>query len=243
MTLIQRWQEAEDFEVVKGMQLLFRNFLNAINLFKRRKCRWFICTVQGFSCRIPKTAQTGQLSDIENSDDCGIINIDKKSFKKEGWITTSKGKRVYLKNGQVIKGYIGIDVDKLHKQYSSSSDTPSDKEYRQKKINEAMRRLKKYRTNWQKIDLDETITKFVPNAVPNGPNRNGKVVFISKDNPISIILDVNGRYIRIEDSRIKSKRNHLDINGNPAANVKENGKVRGRDEDEYEIVTHFKWED
>lgn len=33
MTLIQRWNEIEDSEIIKEMHLLFRNFLNAINLF------------------------------------------------------------------------------------------------------------------------------------------------------------------------------------------------------------------
>lgn len=33
MTLIQRWQGAEDADIIKETQLLFKNFLNAINLF------------------------------------------------------------------------------------------------------------------------------------------------------------------------------------------------------------------
>ncbi len=33
MTLIQRWKEIEDGEIIKEMQMLFRNFLNAVQLF------------------------------------------------------------------------------------------------------------------------------------------------------------------------------------------------------------------
>lgn len=33
MTLIERWQEIEDSEIIKETQLLFKNFLNAVNLF------------------------------------------------------------------------------------------------------------------------------------------------------------------------------------------------------------------
>lgn len=33
MTLIERWKNVDDSEIVKEIQLLFRNFLNAINLF------------------------------------------------------------------------------------------------------------------------------------------------------------------------------------------------------------------
>lgn len=33
MTLIQRWQEIEDADIIKETQLLFKNFLNAVNLF------------------------------------------------------------------------------------------------------------------------------------------------------------------------------------------------------------------
>ncbi len=33
MTLIERWQDVEDGEIIKETQLLFKNFLNAINLF------------------------------------------------------------------------------------------------------------------------------------------------------------------------------------------------------------------
>ncbi|MBR3780658.1 MAG: hypothetical protein IKK63_05595 [Clostridia bacterium] len=33
MTLIERWKEIEDSEIIKETQLLFKNFLNAVNLF------------------------------------------------------------------------------------------------------------------------------------------------------------------------------------------------------------------
>ncbi len=33
MTLIERWQEIDDSEIIKETQLLFKNFLNAVNLF------------------------------------------------------------------------------------------------------------------------------------------------------------------------------------------------------------------
>jgi hypothetical protein len=55
----------------------------------------------------------------------------------------------------------------------------------------------------------------------------------------SIVYDMEGDYFRIEDQRLTGKRRYVDLDGNNVANIKENGKVRGRTKDEYEQITPF----
>ena len=55
----------------------------------------------------------------------------------------------------------------------------------------------------------------------------------------SIVYDMEDDYFHIEDKQLTGKRRYVDLDGNNVANIKENGKERGRTKDEYEQMTHF----
>lgn len=102
------------------------------------------------------------------------------------------------------------------------------------------KRAEKYSQNWAKQSLKETIDKFIPQPLIKEHTSTGKFVYSSSKSHFKIIYDISGDYFRIEDTRIQGKRKYVDIDGQNAANVKENGKERGRTTVEYQAVTHFK---
>lgn len=101
-------------------------------------------------------------------------------------------------------------------------------------------RFERYGDNWQSYRLSDALEKFVPKAQQSIVNNKGKIIY-SNGSPIEIVYDVNGKYFRIADNRIKGRRKYLDINGNDVSNkILDNGKCVGRDKDEYLQITHFK---
>lgn len=106
-------------------------------------------------------------------------------------------------------------------------------------IENGKKRSMNYSNEWQEVDINEIIGRFTPGAKPE--KINGKIVFTSLDGTRAIIADVGGGYLRIQDLTSNSKKpRYLDINGNDAYNVNENGRIRGRTRAEYNKATHFK---
>lgn len=97
-----------------------------------------------------------------------------------------------------------------------------------------------YEKYWQSVSLNEVMKKFLANPKATGVNSKGKIIYSSPETQVRIVYDVNGRYFRIQDMSMDVKKNYLDINGNAAFNITENGKTRGRTKSEFQAVTHFK---
>lgn len=97
-----------------------------------------------------------------------------------------------------------------------------------------------YEKYWQSVSLNEVVNKFLATPKASGVNSKGKIIYSSPETPVRIVYDVNGKYFRIQDMSMDVKKNYLDINGNIAFNITENGKTRGRTKSEFQAATHFK---
>ncbi|MDF2610051.1 MAG: minor capsid protein [Lachnospiraceae bacterium] len=97
-----------------------------------------------------------------------------------------------------------------------------------------------YEKYWQSVSLNEAMKKFLAKPKASDVNSKGKIIYSSPETPIRIVYDVNGKYFRIQDMSMDVKKNYLDINGNAAFNITENGKTRGRTKSEFQAATHFK---
>ena len=69
----------------------------------------------------------------------------------------------------------------------------------------------------------------------------GKITFSRDDSNITVVYDTNEDYFRVQDKTISRRKRsaYLDINGNNAQNIVENGKQRGRTKHEFQRDTHF----
>ncbi|MDE5583725.1 MAG: phage portal protein, partial [Ruminococcus sp.] len=101
-------------------------------------------------------------------------------------------------------------------------------------------RANDFSANWSKASLNKTVKKFQLDN-KSEVNTKGKIIYSSNSTNITVVYDVNGNYFRIQDKTIPhDKRSaYLDINGNNAQNIIENGKTRGRSKKEFQHDTHF----
>lgn len=181
-----------------------------------------------------KVAQIGLLSDIANSDECGIITNE-----------DQEGPGAPPDNDNAAKDHIkesigkicGVDFDQLKKDYIDDSPSPLLAELKVKRRKASAKRVKKYSSNWQKADMEKTIKKLIPNPTVHTPNLKGKVVISSSTSKVCVVCDLFGGYFRIQD--IETGK-YLGLNGEEVNNITENGKTRGRNKKEFNAVTHFK---
>ena len=110
----------------------------------------------------------------------------------------------------------------------------------EKAAKDAERRAKEFSGNWTKASLSETIAKFGLDK-QSPVNDKGKIIFSRDDSNITVVYDTNEDYFRIQDKSISQKKRsaYLDIDGNNAQNIIENGKQRGRTKQEFQRDTHF----
>lgn len=108
------------------------------------------------------------------------------------------------------------------------------------KLDRAITRATKYKSNWKSINLNEFVDKFAPGSTPRISE--SKVIFQSKGSNIEIVCDVSAGSCRLKDSSITTSRCYLDINGNRVDNNKTlpSGKKTGRSKAEYNEITHFR---
>ena len=101
-------------------------------------------------------------------------------------------------------------------------------------------RANEFSSNWSKASLKESVEKFQLDK-KSEVSPKGKIIYSSDYTNITVVYDVNGNYFRIQDKTIPhDKRSaYLDINGNSAQNIIENGKTRGRTKKEFQRDTHF----
>ena len=72
---------------------------------------------------------------------------------------------------------------------------------------------------------------------------NSGKIYTNSSNGVRVVEDLNGSYFRRHDSSISGRRGCLDRDGNiPNNKTLENGRQVGRNQSEYNAVTHFKIE-
>ena len=98
-------------------------------------------------------------------------------------------------------------------------------------------RAQTYGHLWERGSLQDAIEKFTPGATAEN-SRNGRKALYSGQR-YTILYDFGGNYFRIRDESSKSRRNFVDLDGNPVLNITEDGKQRGATNSEYETFTHF----
>lgn len=101
-----------------------------------------------------------------------------------------------------------------------------------------MMRAIKYSSNWQNASLKDAINKFAP-GVEGVETSTGKTLYPNNQTGIQIVLDNDGGYFRIENTKLTGARKYLDLDGNVPNNKTVNGKQSRRSKSEYEAVTHF----
>lgn len=110
----------------------------------------------------------------------------------------------------------------------------------EKAAKDAERRAKEFSGNWTKASLSETVAKFGLDK-QSPVSETGKITFSRDDSNITVVYDTNEDYFRVQDKTISRRKRsaYLDINGNNAQNIVENGKQRGRTKHEFQRDTHF----
>ena len=100
-------------------------------------------------------------------------------------------------------------------------------------------RAEQYGSEWQKASLWDAVQRFAPGSTGRQSENGVKMYFDSADGTRSVVYDINGNYFRIQDRTNTTQKKYLSLNGQPVANITENGKQRGTHRDEYERMTHF----
>lgn len=69
-----------------------------------------------------------------------------------------------------------------------------------KKIVEGQDRARKYKSDWQSVNLNDVVENYAPGAIRY--ESNGKIIF-SNGGRYAIVTDVGGGYLRIQDLNYK----------------------------------------
>lgn len=101
-------------------------------------------------------------------------------------------------------------------------------------------RAAKYSSNWTEASLKGAIEQFAPGAEAALSKNGQKTIYLNNESGVQIVYDNSGNYFRIENTRISGDRKYLDFDGKVPNNKIINGKQKGRNQGEYNIVTHFK---
>ena len=101
-------------------------------------------------------------------------------------------------------------------------------------------RAEQYSNNWPTGNLDKAINDFAGTNPIITTTEKGKRIYTNPTTGIQVVEDISGNYFRIYNPNISGKRAYLDLNGNiPNNKLLENGKEAGRNQGEYNAVTHF----
>lgn len=122
---------------------------------------------------------------------------------------------------QKVKGFFSRGLDKLFERARNESS--------------------RFKENWQTVNINEFVKRFVPGAKGKISEDGRKIYYYNKHNSLRITTDVAGGYCRLEDMSINGIGRFLDINGNDARNyINERGKKQGRSRSQFNEVTHFR---
>jgi hypothetical protein len=99
-------------------------------------------------------------------------------------------------------------------------------------------RAAQFSKNWPSSSLKSAINKFAPGA-KGYPTDTGKILYTNSETGIQVVYDKAGKYFRIQNTKLSGRRNYLDLDGNIPNNKVVNGKTSGRNQSEYNQVTHY----
>ena len=101
-------------------------------------------------------------------------------------------------------------------------------------------RAQQYSANWPKANLNEAIKKFAGRDPIITTTDKGKRIYTNSQTGIQVVEDTTGNYFRIYDPSLPGKRAYLDLDGKvPNNKILDNEKQIGRNQSEYNEVTHF----
>ncbi len=100
-----------------------------------------------------------------------------------------------------------------------------------------LERAAKFGAEWGNASLKQTIQKFAPNS--QGLVVGNKILYQNHKTSIQVVYDKAGNYFRIEKTTLTGKRRYLDIEGHLPNNKIIDGRVSGRNQAEYNQITHF----
>ena len=96
-----------------------------------------------------------------------------------------------------------------------------------------------YQQNWESVNINDVVARFAPNPV-RILNR-GKIEFRNQEGTISVVADIIGRYLRIQDLTANTHKDQfLTLDGKNGHNITVDGKTRGRSREEFLQATHFR---
>ncbi|HDL8491534.1 TPA: hypothetical protein P4O12_001215 [Yersinia enterocolitica] len=102
-------------------------------------------------------------------------------------------------------------------------------------------RAAKFAKNWPEGELSTAVHKFAGTSPTVTTTDKGKRIYTNPETGVQVVEDISGKYFRIYDPSIMGKRAYLDLEGNiPNNKALENGKLTGRNQSEYNEITHFK---
>ncbi len=91
---------------------------------------------------------------------------------------------------------------------------------------------------WVSVNINDIVNQFTPDA--QAEVHGNKVEWHNKKRNISIVADIGGGYLRIQDTS-KPFRAYFDLKGESVNNyIDEKGKQHGRPKKEREALTHFR---
>ena len=101
--------------------------------------------------------------------------------------------------------------------------------------------VEKYRSNWARYSLTETVKRLLPNANAKAIANTSKIYYTDDNTPVEIVYDSMFDYFRIQARGSRRQIDYRDINGNVLPNnvTLANGKQRGRTKSERMVETHF----
>ncbi len=105
--------------------------------------------------------------------------------------------------------------------------------------NKGKERATKYGSKWKKANLKKTIEQFGGKDPKITRTETDKTLYLNEKNGIQVVVDNNGNYFRIQDTKCLGKRNYLDLEGKIPNNKTIDGKTIGNSQDEYNQLTHF----
>ena len=104
------------------------------------------------------------------------------------------------------------------------------------KINGGKTRKEQYGSNWDSVDLNEVISTFAPNAIPEIAN--GKIIYHEEGSDFAVIADIGGGYLRIKDLK---NGQYVGLNGeNLQHYIDKYGRKQQRSKSEILAVSHFR---
>ena len=98
-------------------------------------------------------------------------------------------------------------------------------------------RAAQFSSQWENASLAETIQKIAPES--QATTTTGKTIYNNPETGLQVVYDNAGNYFRIEDTNLSGRRTYLDLDGSVPNNKIVNGRTIGRNQNEYNQVTHF----